>query len=89
MAKTSLLKGEQKENLQGEVGQAKRGTGVGMMRLGGFKTRLLLIQQPVWTNYLGKIAASRITAGSTAHLSHDSACYNQMYVCMYRIFMNP
>ena len=33
MAKTSLLK---KEHLKGEVGQAKRGTDVRMMRYGAF-----------------------------------------------------
>ncbi|KAM7227026.1 hypothetical protein CapIbe_022101 [Capra ibex] len=32
MAKTSLLREEDKEHLKGEVGQANRATGTGMMR---------------------------------------------------------
>ena len=68
MAKKSLLNREQNENLQGEVGQAKGGPGARMMRLGGFKTRLLLIQRPVWADSLDKTAASYITASYTGHL---------------------
>ena len=41
MVETNLLKKEQKEHLKGEVGQAKRGTGAGMMSCGFFKTGVL------------------------------------------------
>ena len=36
MAKTSLLREEDKEHLKGEVGQANKVTGTGMMRYGNF-----------------------------------------------------
>ena len=40
MAETSLLRQEQKEHLQGEVGQAKRDTGTGVVRQEAFQGRV-------------------------------------------------
>ena len=43
MTKTSLLKKEQKEHFRGEVEQAKRGTGAGIMWYRVFQDRVLHI----------------------------------------------
>ena len=75
-----LHKREQ-EDLKGEMGQAKRGTGTGMMRYGCVQTGLLHV-------YLGgrglmdlidscKLCNNRLECTC---LSHNSVCYNQMCV---------
>ena len=51
MAKISLLRQEQKEHLEGEVSQAKRGTGTGIVRQEAFRDRVFTYSSSrVWTD---------------------------------------
>ena len=83
MGKISLLKNEEKEHNKGEVGQASRGTGAGMVMYGVFKTGLL-------HTHLGgrgltvlidscKLHSNRLCC---ACLSHNPVYYNQMDACI-------
>ena len=80
---TSLLKKEHKEHLKEEVGHTKRGNGTRMMRHCIFKTGLLHI-------HLGGCGLTVLIDSCKLHknklyctcLSHNSVCYNQMYVCI-------
>ena len=78
-----FLKKEEKEHLKGEVSQAKRGMGARMMRYRIFKIGLLHI-------HLGGCGLTVFIDSCKlcnnwlycACLSHNSVCYNQMYVCI-------
>ena len=64
--KNSLLKKEQKGHIKREVGQAKRGTGAGMVMYGVFKTGLL-------HTHLGGRGQSSLTVASyiaTDYVAH-------------------
>ena len=51
MAKISLLRQEQKEHLEGEVGKAKRGTGAGIVRQEAFRDRVFTYSSSrLWTD---------------------------------------
>ena len=78
--KTSLLK---KEYLKQEVGQAKRGSRIGMISTVFFKMRLLHI-------HLGRCRLAVFIDSFKLHnnrlcctcFPHNSVCYNQVYVCI-------
>ena len=69
------------------MGQAKGGTGTGMMGGWGLETRLLHIH----VGKHGLTGASYITTGSIAYLSHNSVCNNHfMSICIdYEPIMSP
>lgn len=83
MAKINVLRKEQKKHLKGEVGQAKRDLGTGVIRYEFLKTGLLHI-------HLGRCELRVLINNCQLHykrlyctcLSHNSICYNQMYVCI-------
>ena len=73
---------EQKETLKGDVSQAKRGTGTRIVRYEIFRTGLLY-------THLRGCELTVLTDSCKVHnrlyrayLSHNSVCYNQMYVCI-------
>ena len=81
MAKTSLLKKEQKEHLKRGMSEAKRDTDTGIMKLGIFKRVLLHI-------HLGRHGLTVLIDSCKLHNNrlycachfHNSVSYNQMYV---------
>ena len=76
-----LLKKEQKGHVKGEMGQAKRGTGTGMMRYGCVQTGLLHMYL-VGHGLIDLIGSCKLCNNrlECTCLSHNSVCYNQMCV---------